>query len=220
MTAKLSGPMVPPKNGGAPKQAIVLLHGYGSDGQDLIGLAGYWRDLLPDALFVAPNAPEPCRDNPSGYQWFPVDFSRPEYRFDGASRAQPVIAGFLQDLWAQTGLTAKDTILGGFSQGAMMALHVGLTLDEALMGVIGFSGALIAPAGFADYAGPKPPVCLVHGDHDPVVDPELSKLAAATLRGKGFSVNYQIEAGAGHTIAEDGLAFASQFIATVAGVTV
>jgi len=217
MTAKLSGPMVPPKNGGAPKQAIVLLHGYGSDGQDLIGLAGYWRDLLPDALFVSPNAPEPCRDNPGGYQWFPVDFSRPEYRFDGASKAQPVIADFLRDLWAQTGLAPKDTILGGFSQGAMMALHVALTLDETLMGVIGFSGALIAPAGFANYAGPKPPVCLVHGDRDLVVDPALSGEAAAVLRSKGFSVSYHVEAGAGHTIAQDGLAFAREFIAVVSG---
>jgi len=215
MTAKLSGPMVPPKTGGAPKQAVVLLHGYGSDGQDLIGLAGYWRDLLPDAFFVSPNAPEPCRDNPGGYQWFPVDFSRPEYRFDGASRAQPVIADFLRDLWAQTGLTAKDTILGGFSQGAMMALNVGLTLDKPLMGIIAFSGALIAPAGFADYAGPKPPICLVHGDQDPVVDPALSREAAEILRKKGFAVSYHVEPGAGHTIAPDGLAFASQFIAAV-----
>lgn len=216
MTAKLSGPMVPPKNGGAPKQAVVLLHGYGSDGQDLIGLAAYWRDLLPDALFVAPNAPEPCRGNPGGYQWFPVTPEDLPYRFDGASKAQPVIAGFLRDLWAQTGLGPSDTILGGFSQGAMMALHMGLTLDEALMGVIGFSGALIAPEGFATYSGPRPPVCLVHGDRDPVVDPSLSEEAAAVLRSKGFSVSYHVEAGAGHTIAEDGLAFAGEFIAAVA----
>ena len=215
MIVKLSGPMVPPKSGGAPKQAVVLLHGYGSDGQDLIGLAGYWRDLLPDALFVSPNAPEPCRDNPGGYQWFTVDFSRPEYRFDGASKAQPVVVEFLRDLWTQTGLTPKDTILGGFSQGAMMALHVSLTLDEALMGVIAFSGALIAPPGFANYVGPKPAICLVHGDRDAVVDPALSEEAATVLRSKGFAVSYHVEAEAGHTITEDGLAFAGEFIAAV-----
>ena len=84
---KLSGPMVPPRDGGLPTQAVVLLHGYGSDGADLIGLAPYWRDLLPGALFVAPNAPDPCRDNPGGYQWFPVDFAHPEFRADRAAAA-------------------------------------------------------------------------------------------------------------------------------------
>lgn len=215
MTVKLSGPMVPPRDGGAPKQAVVLLHGYGSDGQDMIGLASYWRDLLPNALFVAPNAPDRSRDNPSGYQWFAIDFGRPDYRFDGASRARPIIGGFLDDLWMQTGLEPKDTILGGFSQGAMMALHVGVSLDRALMGIVAFSGAFIAPEGFAEGQGPRPPVCLVHGDRDPVVDPKLSAEAAEVLRAKGFEVSYHVEVGAGHTIAPDGLDFAGDFLATV-----
>jgi len=216
MTAKLSGPMVPPKSGSVPKQAVVLLHGYGSDGQDLIGLASYWRDLLPDALFVAPNAPEACRDNPSGYQWFPIDFGNPEYRFDGAARSRPIITEFLIDLWSQTGLRPADTLLGGFSQGAMMALHVGLSLDSRLMGILAFSGALIAPDGFLERPGPMPPICLVHGDRDQVVDPDLSATAATILKGKGFDVRFHVEAGSGHTIAPDGLAFATEFIAAVA----
>jgi len=215
MTAKLSGPMLPPRDGGTAKQAVVLLHGYGSDGNDLIGLAGYWRDILPHALFVSPNAPEPCRDNPSGYQWFAIDFGRPEYRVDGAARARPIITEFLVDLWRQTGIGAKDTILAGFSQGAMMALHVGLSLDVELMGIIAFSGAFIVPPGFVEGLGPKPPVCLVHGDRDPVVDPNLSAEAAETLRAKGFNVSYHVEVGAGHTITSDGLGFASQFISSV-----
>ena len=215
MNVKLSGPMVPPRDGGAPKQAVVLLHGYGSDGQDLIGLASYWRDLLPNALFVSPNAPDRCRDNPSGYQWFPVDFGQPNYRFEGASRARAVIVGFLEDMWSQTGLGPKDTILGGFSQGAMMALHVGVSLDKALMGIIAFSGAFIPPEGFAEGQGPQPPICLVHGDRDGVVDPKLSTEAADVLRAKGFEVSYHIEIGAGHTIAPDGLDFAGAFLARV-----
>jgi phospholipase/carboxylesterase len=167
----------------------------------------------PTRIFLAPNAPEPCRDNPTGFQWFPIDHGRPEYRFDGAAAAQPVIAGFLADLWQQTGLSAKDTILAGFSQGAMMALHVGLTLEPALLGVIGFSGALIAPKNFAGGLAPKPPICLVHGDLDQVVDPALGESAAAVLHEQGFAVSYHVERGAGHTIAPDGLEFASEFIA-------
>jgi phospholipase/carboxylesterase len=214
---KLSGPMIPPKSSVAPTHAVVLLHGYGSDGQDLIGLGSYWRDLLPGALFVAPNAPDPCRDSPSGYQWFPIDYDRPDYRFDGAASARPVIEGFLRDLWAQTGVTPERTILGGFSQGAMMALQVGVSLDVRLMGILAFSGALIAPAGFLEATGPLPPVCLVHGELDGVVDPSLSDQAATLLRGRGADVRFHLSPGAPHTITEDGLAFASRFIAELAG---
>ena len=213
---KLSGPLLPPRNGGAPTHAVVLLHGYGSDGNDLIGLGGYWRDLLPGAVFVAPNAPEPCRDNPAGYQWFPVEFGRPDFRFDGAAHAAPVIREFLGELWRQTGLGPEHTILGGFSQGAMMALNVGLQLDRALLGILAFSGALIAPPGFADSTRPRPPICLVHGDRDQVVDPDLSAQAAAVLGGMGYDVRFHIEPDSGHTITEDGLAFASAFIKSVA----
>jgi phospholipase/carboxylesterase len=216
MAIKLSGPMVPPKAAGMPSHAVALLHGYGSDGSDLISLAGYWRDILPGAVFVAPNAPEPCRDNPAGYQWFPIDWDRPEYRTEGAEQARPIITEFLGDLWRQTGIGPERTILGGFSQGAMMSLHVGLALDRPLMGILSFSGALIAPKGFLDREGPRPPVCLMHGDQDPVVDPGFSEQAAALLRGAGYPVSYHVEAGAGHTIAADGLAFACDFIRTVA----
>lgn len=216
MSVKLSGPMIPPRDGGLPQRAIVLLHGYGSDGNDLIGLAPYWRDIAPTALFVAPNAPDPCRDNPAGFQWFPIDFERPGYRFEGASRACPVVVSFLTDLWTQTGLTAADTILAGFSQGAMMALHVGLSLDTPLLGIIAFSGALIPPEQFLAGSSPRPPVCLIHGDEDVVVDPNYSAEAAATLRQAGFAVSYHVERGAGHTITAEGLRFASDFIARVA----
>jgi len=217
MTIKLSGPMAPPKAGGEPTHAMVLLHGYGSDGRDLIGLAGYWRDLLPGALFVAPNAPERCRDNPSGYQWFPIAYDRADYRFEGAASAAPVIIGFLRDLWAQTQVTPERTILAGFSQGAMMSLNVAVSLDVRLMGVVAFSGALIAPEGFLDQPTPQAPICLVHGELDQVVDPDLSEHAAALLRGKGFDVRLHISPGAPHTIAPDGLDFASAFIAEIAG---
>lgn len=213
----LSGPMVPPAGGAAPTHAVVLLHGYGSDGQDLIGLAGYWRDRLPGALFVAPDAPTVCRDNPGGYQWFPLDFDRPEFRLEGAAAARPVLTRFLADLWEQTGLGPETTLLAGFSQGAMMALHVGLALPAPpLLGIIGFSGALLPPPGFPAAGAPRPPVCLVHGDRDPVVDPAYSADAADRLAALGYEVSYHVERGAGHTIAPDGLAFAGDFIARVA----
>jgi phospholipase/carboxylesterase len=146
MTAALSGPALPPRSGGPARQVMVLLHGYGADGSDLIGLGAEWRDAWPDMLFVSPDAPWPCARNPAGREWFPLS-DRPieDFRRGGADRARPVIVDFLLDLWSQTGLDARDTVLCGFSQGAMMALHIALALARPVRGVISFSGALIAP---------------------------------------------------------------------------
>ena len=212
MTAKLSGPMLPPKSGAAAKQIMVILHGYGADGADLIGLCLEWRELFPDMLFVAPNAPEICAQNPGGYQWFPLNVDRIAGRIEGAARARPVIVDFLTDLWAQTGLGPSDTILCGFSQGAMMALHVGTSLDAKLRGVVAFSGAFIPAEGFGITPFAKPPVALIHGDLDRVVDPQLSRDAARDLAAAGFDVRLHISPGSGHGIAPDGLAFATNFL--------
>ena len=215
---KLSGPMLPPKSGGTPQQVVVLLHGYGSDGADLIGLAPYWQDALPEALFVSPNAPEQCRQLASGFQWFDVSFEgdRLASRQTGVVNARPVLVDFLNDLWTQTGIAPEQTILAGFSQGAMMALHVGLSLPQRLMGIIAFSGAFLPPEGFGTDALARPPVCLVHGDMDEVVDPELSADADVALRLADFDVSYHVSEGVGHGIAPDGLAFATEFIARIA----
>ena len=216
---KLSGPMLPPASGGQPKQAVVLLHGYGSDGADLIGLAPHWQGVLPDAVFISPNAPEQCRQLASGFQWFDIAFEgdRLASRQMGVIKARPVLIEFLEDLWAQSGLVPENTILAGFSQGAMMALHVGLSLPRPLMGIIAFSGAFVPPEGFGVSAFAQPPVCLVHGDMDQVVDPELSADAELALRLAGYDVSYHVSEGTGHGIAPDGLDFATQFIARLAG---
>ena len=217
---KLSGPMLPPKSGKAPTHAVVLLHGYGSDGNDLIGLAPHWQDLLPDALFVSPNAPDQCDSFAGGYQWFAVSLEgeRLASRQVGVISARPVLVQFLDDLWAQTGIAPERTILAGFSQGAMMALHVGLSLERELMGIVAFSGAFLPPEGFGTRTDDaRTPVCLVHGDMDEVVDPEHSADADVALRLAGYAVSYHVSPGVAHGIAPDGLAFATEFIRQVAG---
>ncbi|MHA6300283.1 alpha/beta hydrolase [Devosia sp. CAU 1758] len=216
---RLSGPMLPPANGQTPDAAVVLLHGYGSDGHDLIGLAPHWRDLLPGALFVSPHAPEPAAMTGFGHQWFAVDLNgdRLASRQTGVTRARPVLVDFLTELWAQTGIAPDRTILAGFSQGTMMALHVGTSLpaSQRLMGIIGFSGAFLPPDEFGGEDLAQPPICLVHGDMDGTVDPNLSAEADAVLREAGFDVSYHVSRGVAHGIAPDGLAFATDFIARV-----
>lgn len=211
---RLSGPMLPPSSGGEPKQAVVLLHGYGSDGADLMGLGQMWAAGFPDALFVSPNAPEACALNPSGYQWFALDLDRFAYerRLAGAAAARPMIVQFLEDLWGETGLGPRQTVLAGFSQGAMMALHTGLSLDRRLAGVLAFSGALLPPAGFPQAEALRPPVALIHGEFDSVVETSLSREAEIALRGAGYDVALHVSPAIGHSISTDGLQFASEFL--------
>jgi phospholipase/carboxylesterase len=127
-----------------------------------------------------------------------------------------VLLEFLEDLWSQSGIGPEDTILAGFSQGAMMALHTGLSLERPLMGIVAFSGAFLPPDGFGSAPLAKSPVCLVHGDMDTVVDPEHSANADVALRLAGYDVSYHVSPGVGHGIAPDGMAFASRFIARIA----
>lgn len=203
--------MLPPRSGGAPRQAVVLLHGYGSDGDDLIGLAPYWQEALPHALFVAPNAPERCPGSP-GFQWFAIDYAAREVSWAGAVMAREALVQFLGELWAETGIEPKDTLLAGFSQGAMVALHAGLSLPETLMGIVAIAGAFAPPPGFGEAKLGKPPVCLVHGDRDTVVEPQHSAQAADVLRAAGFEVHYHVSRGVAHGVAPDGIAFVNQFI--------
>jgi len=212
----LTGPMVAPEDGKIDK-IVVLLHGYGSDGNDLIALTQYLQPEMPNALFVAPNAPEACDINPQGYQWFPLDLDRELSRLDGTVRARPVIMRLLEDIWAQTGLGPDQTLLIGFSQGAMMALDVGLRLDPAPIGVISFSGALVAPETLAEELGGTPPVALVHGTVDDVVPAESAQIADAHLKQMGIATALKLDHGAGHTITPDGLGFAIAFLREVMG---
>lgn len=204
--------MLPPKSGGAAKQLMLLLHGYGADGADLIGLGQEWREIWPDMLFVAPNAPDRCDVNVAGYQWFPLSQEPITGRIEGAAHARPVLINFLIDLWAQTKLSARDTVICGFSQGAMMALHLGTSLDTAPIGIVAFSGGLIPPAGFGEGRYARPPVALIHGELDQVVDPNLSRESAQVLADAGFEVRLHISPGVGHGIAPDGLVFATRFL--------
>ena len=217
MTAALSGPMLPPRAGGTPGQAMVLLHGYGADGQDLISLGHEWGRLFPGMMFVSPNAPAPSGAG-QGYEWFPIDYERrAETWRNGPRLAAPVLVNFLIDLWAQTGVAPAQTVLAGFSQGAMMALHVGTALDRQLAGIIAFSGAFSPADGFGSGRFARPPVALVHGVDDMVVEAEHSRAAREALAAAGFDVSLHLSPGTGHGIAPDGLEFATAFLARQLG---
>ena len=212
----LDGPRVAPAAGGAPKSLVILLHGYGSNGQDLISLAPYWRDALPHAAFVSPNAPEVCPGAPGGYQWWGITSLDPNARAAGAARAAPVLGAFIDAELARTGLTNAELALVGFSQGTMMALHVGLGRHPALAGIVGYSGMLADPSALATAAS-KPPILLVHGDADPMIPVIAFHQAKAALGDAGFIVESHVSAGLAHSIDVTGLQLGGRFLHRVLG---
>lgn len=194
---------------------VILLHGYGADGADLLGLADPLSPPLPDTAFVAPDAADPCANNPFGRQWFPIpwlDGSSQEDADAGMARSLEDINAFIDARLSDEGLTPDRLVLLGFSQGTMMALHIAPRRDVAIAGVIGFSGRLLRPERLAAEARVKPPVLLIHGDADPMVPFEDMGKAGDALVQAGFDVYGHVMKGTGHGIAPDGLSVALSFL--------
>ena len=217
---KIDGPSHGPQSGGKPRQLVVLLHGYGADGNDLIGLAPVLAPLMPDAIFVAPNAPYPCDGNPMGFQWFPINRLDPASRLAGTRSAAPFIDTFLDDTMAKYGLDETKTALVGFSQGTMMSLHVGLRRAKQLAGIVGFSGALSGAEELKTEIKTRPPILLAHGDADEMLPHTLTEQAAAALRENGVEVAVHIAPGVGHGIDQSALSHAARFLLQVFGLRV
>jgi phospholipase/carboxylesterase len=214
---QLDGPKLLPASGGAPKRIVVLLHGYGSNGADLISFAPMWQPALPDTLFVAPNAPEHCPGAPGGYQWWGLhDLSRAALA-TGATRAAPVLDAFLDSLLAEHGLTETAMVLAGFSQGTMMALHVGIRRERQLAGILGYSGMIAGPGIRPDDLRSKPPVLLIHGSADSIVPIAAYHHAHAELQRLGFAVEGHVSPGLGHGVDPQGIALGARFVERVLG---
>src|SRR5215472_12434507 len=145
MMPALSGPSRPPASGGKPSRLVILLHGLGADGNDLIGLAPYWARLLPTTEFLSPNAPFPCDMAPYGYQWYSSQDRSSEAALAGVRAAAPILDAFIDEALARRGREERDLALVGFSQGTVMSLYVGLRRDKHLAGIVGYSGRLLLP---------------------------------------------------------------------------
>jgi phospholipase/carboxylesterase len=205
MMAALDGPHWGPAAGGVAKQLIVLCHGIGADGFDLIDLAPTWARALPEAAFVAPHAPFPCDMGPTGRQWWSVADRTPSVMEAGARSANTFLAPFLDEELTRLGLPADAYAMMGFSQGAMIALFSGLRRKVAPRAILAFSGALLAPESLARELTHRPPVLLVHGEADEVVAVSRSHDAEAVLRTLGVPVEATYVPGLGHGIDETGL---------------
>lgn len=197
---------------GTTRKIVLLLHGYGSSGADLISLAPHWQHALPDALFLAPNAPELCGMT-GGYQWWPLAAFSPQALAAGATSAAPAINSFIDRKLTQYGLAEGDLAIVGFSQGTMMALHVGLRRRAQVAAIVGYSGMLTGAAELAHYPITRPPVMLIHGSDDPTVPVAALHAAKAQLSKLGIEVSHHVSAGLGHSIDPVGLRLGGEFVA-------
>jgi len=216
--SELNGPNFSPASGGPARQLVVLCHGVGADGADLIGLAPYFSKVLPDAEFVAPNAPYAYDMAPFGFQWFSIQGATPETRLAGVLAAAPILDQFIDRQLAQHELDESKLALVGFSQGTMMSLHVGLRRANQLAGIAGYSGALVGEHLLADEIKSRPPLLLVHGADDDVVAPDSLGHAVEHLTGAGLSVKHEMRSGLGHGLDDRGIMLGMDFLSTAFGV--
>jgi phospholipase/carboxylesterase len=214
--ADLDGPRLEPRSG-TPKQLVIFLHGYGADGNDLIDIGRAWQQLLPDAAFVSPHAPNPCGQAPMGREWFPLTMRDPNERWTGVNAAAPVLNAFIDAELKRRNLPDSALALVGFSQGTMMSLHVGLRRAAAPAAIVGYSGMLVVPEDidpdqFAGEIRSRPPVLLVHGDQDQLIPVQALMHAAQGLAALEVPVEWHISPGVGHGIDQEGLRQGGEFL--------
>jgi phospholipase/carboxylesterase len=221
MMAFADSPRLAPKSGQA-KQLVVFLHGLGADGRDLIDIGTMWQSWLPDAAFVAPHAPDPYDGAPVGRQWFPLTFRDPAEFWRGVNYAAPRLEAFLDAELAHHGLPASQLAIVGFSQGTMMALHVGLHRATPPAAVVGYSGVVVLENGkrvesLQTAIRSKPPILLVHGDQDDVVPPEMFFFTKEALAAAGVPCQWHLSRGVSHGIDEEALRHGGLFLAHAFG---
>ena len=217
MAAELDGPRLAPRSGPA-QQLVVFLHGYGADGNDLIEIGRAWQQHLPHAAFVSPHAPERCGQAPVGRQWFTLTFRYPNERWVGVNKAAPLLQRFIEAELARHKLPPSALALVGFSQGTMMALHVGLRRAAAPAAIVGYSGLLVLPPdgnakAFAAEIKSRPPVLLVHGDRDDLIPPQALFQSTQGLAALDIPAEWHLSAGVGHGIDNEGLRHGGEFLA-------
>jgi phospholipase/carboxylesterase len=217
MAAELDGPRLSPRSG-TVRQLVVFLHGYGADGNDLIEIGRAWQQYLPQAAFASPHAPEPCGQAPVGRQWFALTFRDPNEYWVGVNKAAPLLERFVDSELHRHTLPPPALALVGFSQGTMMALHVGLRRAVSPAAIVGYSGLLVVPPNgkieaLAAEIKSRPPVLLIHGDRDDLIPPQALFQATQGLAALGVAVEWHLSAGIGHGIDAEGLRHGGEFLA-------
>ncbi len=211
--AVLRGPQRQPQSGDTPDSVVVMLHGRGSDGNDLIGLSRAFANDLPRTAFYAPDAPDPFEDGLVGFQWYSL--GSPDARAGGVRQVAPLVDAFVDELLEQHELMPSRCVLLGFSQGCIVSLHVAPRRKLALGGVVGFSGAMVTGDTLADELANRAPILLVHGADDRVLPAERTTEAGQVLSSLEVPNEVHILPGLPHAIDQRGIQLAVDFMRRV-----
>ncbi len=214
---RLSGAELAPKSGAEAKQVVILLHGLGSDGNDLISLAPEFAHILPDAHFISPNAPFNCDMSPFGYQWFSMTEWTEDAMKRGVRDAAPILSHFIDETLERFGLSDDKLVLAGFSQGTIMSLYVGMRREKPCAGILGYSGIFLNDEDMQAEIRSRPDICLVHGMMDPVVPYMFHEQAVKELKAAGCSPEAHSRPMLAHSIDSKGIEIGRNFLDRVLG---
>jgi len=187
MKFSLNTKIIEPENKENIDNAIILLHGYGGDGQDISMLALGWKRFLKNTVFLCPDAKERCAVNPTGYQWFDLSVDDPKYILEESKKAEIVLLKFIDEVKKKYNLKSSKIILSGFSQGCMMSINLGLIITENYNCVVGFSGKIIDKKDLEKRIKSRTSMLLIHGDSDEIVSP------SSLLEAKDFLIRNNVE---------------------------
>ncbi len=195
-----------------PKNAVILCHGYGGDGKDISILAGYWKNYLPDTIFICPDAPEKCAASISGFQWFDLIDESPEQILSKSLIAENKLNKLIDEVKEKNNLQANKIVIGGFSQGCMISLQTGIKRKDQINSIIGYSGKIIDTEHLGKNIVSRPNIILMHGDADQVVTIEGLLEAKDFFAKNNYNIETKIFKNCEHRIPTEGSSLGLQFI--------
>ena len=212
MSYSLNTIILEPLSKEKPKNAVLLCHGYGGDGKDISILASYWRSFLPETIFICPDAPEKCAASPTGFQWFDLLDQTSEQILSKSLIAESKLNKFIDEVKKKNNLTSDKIIIGGFSQGCMLALQTGIKRKDKISSIIGYSGKIIDTEHLSKNINSRPNVILMHGDNDQVVTIEAFLESKDFFGRNNYTIETKIFKNCEHRIPREGSSLGLQFI--------
>ena len=200
------------KSGDTYKNAVIFLHGYGANSNDLIGIANLWIESLPNTIFLSPNAPFECDFSSNAYQWFELASISPDSIGDGLKKAGPYLNDYIDHVSNTFKVKEKNIFFVGFSQGTMMALYHLCKRENRCAGLLGYSGLLFENENFKSEIKSKFPIKLYHGKKDELINYQNSIEASKKLKKFGFDIDYSLSDDLGHGIDDKGIQLGLNFI--------
>ncbi len=212
MTYTLNTTIINPKSSQKPKNAVILCHGYGGDGKDISILANYWKNYLPETIFICPDAPEKCAVSETGFQWFDLMDQTKDEILTKSLVAEIKLNKLIDEVKDNLNLKSKNIILGGFSQGCMISIQTGLKRTDKIKAIIGYSGKIISTDHLSKNINSRPEVILMHGDKDEVVPIESFLEAKEFFSENNYSIEATIFKNCEHRIPQEGSSLGLEFI--------